>query len=88
MYAPPQWPCRYAEIDLALLHIGGRVLGLMVTMDADQVLRLMRIVRPRVTIPLRYNDYTVFKAPLETFVAVVAGAGIQDQIHWPRHGET
>jgi L-ascorbate metabolism protein UlaG (beta-lactamase superfamily) len=61
-------PRRFVDIDLALLHLGGtRVLGIMVTMDAEQGVEAMRIVDPRTAIPIHYNDYEVFTSPLEDF---------------------
>lgn len=81
-------PERHPEIDLALLHLGGtRVMGLTVTMDADQGLELMRTVEPRLAIPIHYNDYEAFKSPLEDFVAAVGEAGLIDRVRYLRHGE-
>src|SRR5918999_4192934 len=46
-------PRRYPEIDLALLHLGGtRVLGIMVTMDAEQGVEALRIIDPRTAVPI------------------------------------
>lgn len=82
-------PRRYPGIDLALLHLGGtRVLGLLVTMDADQGVEAMRIVDPKTAIPIHYNDYTVFKSPLEDFKRAVAQAGLEDRVRYLAHGET
>ncbi len=82
-------PQRYSEIDLALLHLGGtRVLGLLVTMDADQGVEAMRIVDPKTAVPIHYNDYTVFKSPLEDFKRAVAQAGLEDRVKYLAHGET
>jgi hypothetical protein len=37
-------PRRYPDIDLALLHLGGtRVLGILVTMDAEQGVEMLQI---------------------------------------------
>lgn len=69
-------PRRYPEIDLALLHLGGtRVLGITVTMDDRQGVRLLRIVEPRLAIPVHYNDYEAFKSPLSDFQREVTVAG-------------
>ncbi len=82
-------PRRYPEIDLALLHLGGtRVLGILVTMDAEQGVALMRLVRPRTAIPIHYNDYDVFTSPLSDFQQAIHTAGLQDRVHYLRHGET
>jgi L-ascorbate metabolism protein UlaG (beta-lactamase superfamily) len=82
-------PRRYPEIDLALLHLGGtRVLGIMVTMDAQQGVELMRIVNPRRAIPIHYNDYDVFQSPLSDFQREVTAAALHERVHYLRHGET
>ena len=82
-------PRRYTDIDLALLHLGGtRVLGVLVTMDAKQGLEMLRLVRPRLAIPIHYNDYDVFKSPLSDFQEEITGAGLNDCVHYLRHGDT
>ncbi len=82
-------PRRYPEIDLALLHLGGtRVLGVLVTMDAAQGVRALRIVRPRRAVPIHYHDYTVFKDPLANFKDAVTSAGLGTTVHYVAHGET
>jgi L-ascorbate metabolism protein UlaG (beta-lactamase superfamily) len=82
-------PRRYPEIDLALLHLGGtRVLGILVTMDAKEGVQCLRLVQPRRAIPIHYNDYDVFKSPLEDFQREVEAAGLHDRVHYLSHGET
>jgi len=82
-------PKRYTDIDLALLHLGGtRILGLMLTMDAAQGVEAIKIIRPHTTIPIHYNDYTVFKSPLEDFKRAVAAAGLTERVVYLSHGET
>ncbi len=82
-------PERHPQIDLALLHLGGtRVMGLTVTMDAEQGIEMMRMVEPRLAIPIHYDDYEAFKSPLEDFVAAVDGAGLADRVRYLRRGET
>jgi len=82
-------PRRYPEIDLGLLHLGGtKVLGILVTMDARQGIEAIRIIEPRTAIPIHYNDYTVFKSPLEDFKRAVAEAGLEDRVHYLSHGDT
>jgi len=79
----------YPDIDLALLHLGGtKVLGLLLTMDANQGVRALQIVRPRTAIPIHYNDYTVFKSPLRDFVKAVREAGLERTVHYMKHGGT
>jgi L-ascorbate metabolism protein UlaG (beta-lactamase superfamily) len=82
-------PRRYPGIDVALLHLGGtRVLGVLVSMDAKQGVEAMRIVDPALAIPIHYNDYDVFTSSLEDFQAEVRNAGLEDRVHYLRHGET
>jgi L-ascorbate metabolism protein UlaG (beta-lactamase superfamily) len=83
-------PRRYPEIDLALLHLGGTmILGVvMVTMDAGQGVEAIRIIEPRTAIPIHYNDYTVFKSPLEDFKRAVAEAGLEERVRYLSHGDT
>lgn len=82
-------PQRYPEIDLALVHLGGtRVMGILLTMDAKQGVEALKIIAPRKAIPIHYNDYSVFKSPLEDFVKGVEAAGLADHMIYLTHGET
>ena len=82
-------PRRYPDIDLALLHLGGtRVMGLLLTMDAEQGIEMMQIIQPQLAIPIHYNDYDVFKSPLEEFQQAVVAAGLQERVHYLNHGDT
>lgn len=82
-------PRRYPNIDLALIHLGGTVvMGLLVTMDAAQGVQLIHMVQPREIVPIHYNDYTVFKSPIEEFLLAAREAGLEDRIHYLKHGES
>ena len=82
-------PKRYSNIDLALLHLGGTtIMGIMLTMDAKEGLEMFNLVNPRKAIPIHYNDYDVFKSPIEDFQTKVKEAGIEDRIFYLNHGET
>lgn len=82
-------PRRFPGVDLALLHLGGtRVLGITVTMDAEQGVEAMRIVDPRTAIPIHYNDYEAFGSPLEDFKRAVSAAGLEERVHYLEHGDT
>jgi L-ascorbate metabolism protein UlaG (beta-lactamase superfamily) len=82
-------PRRYRNIDLALMHLGGtRVPGVLVTMDARQGIEALRIIRPDLAIPIHYNDYDVFKEPLEEFARAVERAGWKDKVRYLYHGDT
>ena len=80
---------RYADVDIALLHLGGtRVLGVLVTMDAAQGIEMMRIVQPRVALPIHYDDYTVFTSPLSDFREAVHTAGLDERVRYLSHGDS
>jgi L-ascorbate metabolism protein UlaG (beta-lactamase superfamily) len=82
-------PRRFPEIDLGLFHLGGtRIMGLLLTMDAEQGVEAIRIIDPREVIPIHYNDYEVFRSPLEDFKQAVASAGFEDRMRYLSHGET
>ena len=57
-------------------------------MDAEQGVEAVRIVNPREVIPIRYNDYEVFKSPLEDFKRAAAEAGLAERMIYLSHGET
>jgi L-ascorbate metabolism protein UlaG (beta-lactamase superfamily) len=81
-------PRRFPGIDLALLHLGGtRILGVMLTMDARQGVEMIRLVNPKKAVPIHYNDYTVFKSPLDDFKRAVEEAGYGDRVVYLSHGE-
>jgi L-ascorbate metabolism protein UlaG (beta-lactamase superfamily) len=80
---------RYAYLDQAILHLGGtRALGILVTMDGRQGIELLKLLQPKVAIPIHYNDYTVFKSPLSEFQDEVKAAGWEDRVRYLKHGET
>jgi L-ascorbate metabolism protein UlaG (beta-lactamase superfamily) len=82
-------PKRYPSIDLALFHLGGtQIMGILLTMDAEQGVEAIRIINPREVIPIHYNDYEVFKSPLEDFKRAVEAAGFADRVRYLSHGET
>ena len=82
-------PRRYPDIDLCLIHLGGtRVAGILLTMDAKQGVQALRMVRPRTAVPIHYDDYTVFKSPLEDFRAEVDGAALVTEVRYVERGET
>jgi L-ascorbate metabolism protein UlaG (beta-lactamase superfamily) len=81
-------PERYPHVDLGLFHLGGtRVLGVLVTMDAEQGIRALRIVSPDVAVPIHYDDYEVFKSPLQDFVRAVEREGLSSRVRYLGRGE-
>ena len=82
-------PQRFPGVDLALLHLGGtRVLGVLVTMDDEQGVEMMRIIDPKTAVPIHYNDYDVFKSPLRDFMRAAERAGFADRLVYLSHGES
>jgi L-ascorbate metabolism protein UlaG (beta-lactamase superfamily) len=80
-------PRRHPELDLGLWHLGGtRVLGLLVTMDAKLGADLLEMITPRTTVPIHYDDYTVFKSPLQDFLDEVGRRGLRG-VHPIARGE-
>lgn len=82
-------PERFPHIDLALLHLGGTEIldAVMVTMDARQGVEMLQIVAPEHAIPIHYNDYDVFKSPIEAFQKQVRDAGLESRVTVLRHGQ-
>ena len=88
-------PERYKDqgIDLMLIHLGGTTIPspkvplLMVTMDAEQGIKLLQLVNPDVTIPIHYDDYDVFLSSLEDFKKKVEEAGLDGKVVYLDRGE-
>lgn len=84
-----QIPIRFPDIDAMLIHLGGtRVLGVLVTMDGEQGAELMRLVQPRLTVPVHYDDYAAFRSPLPDFLGAAARRGLRKGVQTIRRGET
>lgn len=82
-------PRRCPDIDLGLFQLGGtRIMGILLTMDAEQGVRAVQIVAPRLAIPIHYDDYPVFTSPLEDFQAAVQAAGLVDRVRYLERGES
>lgn len=82
-------PERYPDIDIALLHLGGtEILGVLLTMDAEQGVDAVELFDAETSIPVHYNDYEVFQSPLSDFTDAVAQAGLKDQVAYVEHGDT
>jgi L-ascorbate metabolism protein UlaG (beta-lactamase superfamily) len=62
-------PRRCGPIDAMIIHLGGtRVFGMMLTMDGAQGADLTELIRPGLTLPVHYDDYSVFTSSLGDFV--------------------
>ncbi len=75
-------PVRWPRLDVGLWHLGGtRIpgvlgLGVMVTMDGRAGADLLEMVRPATTVPVHYDDYGVFRSPLQDFLDEVRRRGL------------
>lgn len=79
---------RTGPLDAAVVHLGGtRILGLLVTMDDTQGADLVELLEPRVTVPVHYDDYRVFRSPLEDFVKTCRERRLPTQLRTVRRGE-
>ncbi|KAK1772855.1 beta-lactamase-like protein [Phialemonium atrogriseum] len=81
------------RIDLMLVHLGGTTIPspsaplVMVTMDAEQGLKLMRLMDPDVTVPIHFDDYDLFLSPLSDFKAGVSEEGWDGRVVYLDRGE-
>ncbi|TDZ19336.1 UPF0173 metal-dependent hydrolase [Colletotrichum orbiculare MAFF 240422] len=88
----PEW-LKNERIDLMLVHLGGTTIPgpsaplLMVTMDAKQGIKLMKLVDPDVTIPIHYDDYDAFLSPLDDFKKGVNEENKGDRVVYLDRGE-
>jgi len=86
-------PVRYPNVDLLLIHLGGTTIPgphlplLMVTMDAKQGIKLVQLIKPKVTLPIHFDDYDVFLSPLEDFKKEMEGSGLADKVVYLDRGE-
>jgi L-ascorbate metabolism protein UlaG (beta-lactamase superfamily) len=79
---------RFADIDAMVIHLGGtRIMGILLTMDGRQGADLVRLIEPRMTIPVHTDDYTVFRSPLSDFRAEVARRNLRSDIRPVARGE-
>jgi L-ascorbate metabolism protein UlaG (beta-lactamase superfamily) len=80
---------RFPRIDVAVVHLGGtRVLAHTVTMDGEQGVDFLRRVQPSVAIPVHYDDYPVFHAPLSDFLSRADQARTTAEVRVVRRGDT
>jgi L-ascorbate metabolism protein UlaG (beta-lactamase superfamily) len=80
---------RCGPLDVLIPHLGGtKVLGLTVTMDARQGADLVELLKPPVTVPVHYDDYTLFRSPLGDFLAEVGRREVPGELRAAQRGET
>lgn len=82
-------PQRHPTIDVCAIHLGGtRLGGVLLTMDAEQGVRALELVRPKVAVPVHFDDYAIFRSPLEHFLQAARSAGLATVVRSLGRGET
>jgi L-ascorbate metabolism protein UlaG (beta-lactamase superfamily) len=80
---------RFTDIDVMITHLGGtRVLGVLVTMDGRQGADLVELIEPATVVPVHYDDYRVFRSPLEHFVEEMRRRGHERRLRTVARGDT
>jgi L-ascorbate metabolism protein UlaG (beta-lactamase superfamily) len=80
---------RFGPLDAMVIHLGGtRAAGLLVTMDGDQGADLVEMLAPALTVPVHYDDYTVFRSPLSDFVDAARRRELPTTVRTVGRGET
>jgi L-ascorbate metabolism protein UlaG (beta-lactamase superfamily) len=80
---------RHSDIDTAVVHLGGtRILFWTVTMDANQGVDFLQRIRPRLAVPVHYDDYRVFRSPLSEFLSAMKRDLPGQLLEAPARGET
>jgi L-ascorbate metabolism protein UlaG (beta-lactamase superfamily) len=82
-------PRRYPDIDLGLIHTGGTTfLVTVVTMTGEQGVKAVEITKPRIAIPIHYNDFSVFLSGLDDFKKAARASTTSTEFVYLAHGET
>jgi L-ascorbate metabolism protein UlaG (beta-lactamase superfamily) len=80
---------RCGPLDVLVAHLGGtRIAGVLLTMDGKQGADLVELLRPPVTVPVHYDDYSVFTSPLGDFVAEVEDRRVPGELRTVGRGQT
>ena len=81
---------RHGPVDAAVVHVGGTTLpgGFVVTMTGADAVECLRRIRPRMAVPVHYDDYGVFKSGLQDVRKAAEGAGLGVEMRYVRHGES
>ena len=80
---------RCGPLDVLIPHLGGtKVMGITVTMDARQGADLVELLKPPVTVPVHYDDYSRFKSPLGDFLAEVGRRELPGELRPVGRGDT
>lgn len=71
-------PKRFPDIDLMLVHLGGTTIPgpnlplLMVTMDAKQGIKLVQLIKPKITLPIHYDGEQLVCKPRRCCLSLCA----------------
>jgi L-ascorbate metabolism protein UlaG (beta-lactamase superfamily) len=80
---------RFPALDLALLHLGGtRVLGVLLSMDHEQGVDLVELLRPDRVVPIHHDDYGLFSSPVSNFLTEARDRRTAAEIRLLNRGET
>ncbi|MFP5347414.1 MAG: MBL fold metallo-hydrolase [Actinomycetes bacterium] len=80
---------RVGPLDAAVVHLGGtRILGILVTMDGEQGADLVGRLRPKITVPVHFDDYGVFRSPRSDFEEQWSQRGLPGELRTVERGET
>jgi L-ascorbate metabolism protein UlaG (beta-lactamase superfamily) len=80
---------RCGPLDVLIPHLGGtKVLGITVTMDARQGADLVELLKPPMTVPVHYDDYSRFRSPLGDFLAEVGRRELPGELRTVGRGDT
>ncbi len=73
-----------------MVHVGGTTLpgGFVVTMIGAEAVECLQRIRPRVAVPVHYDDYGVFKSGLDDVRKAVGSAGREVEMRYVRRGES
>ncbi|MEE1928929.1 MBL fold metallo-hydrolase [Streptomyces sp. TRM 70351] len=80
---------RFRPLDVAAVHLGGTLLAgrWLLTMDAGQGARFVRLLQPRRVLPVHYEEYGVMRSPLADFLAAAERDGFAGRLLHCRRGE-
>jgi L-ascorbate metabolism protein UlaG (beta-lactamase superfamily) len=80
---------RCGPLDVVIAHLGGtKAFGVTVTMDGRQGADLVELLKPPVTVPVHFDDYSRFASPLGDFVAEVARRRLPGELRTVHRGDT
>ena len=79
----------FPDIDLGMYHTGGAALFLTtITMTGEQAVRVIENTKPKVAIPLHYDDYSICLSGLDDFKKAAAKSSGRTKFNYLAHGES